>query len=74
MCCKSCFFRLILALTDNICSADDRSTRYVAEENIELATTRPSKSILHLAGRYFKRWDQASGAFISNILEEFPDD
>ncbi|OCK80559.1 F-box domain-containing protein [Lepidopterella palustris CBS 459.81] len=54
----------------------DKSTRYVAEENIKLATgdVRPSEAMLKLAGRYFKRWDLVNGIFVSNIRDEYPDD
>ncbi|KAK0308870.1 hypothetical protein LTR01_004750 [Friedmanniomyces endolithicus] len=54
--------------------ADDKTVRYVADENIESLSRQPSEAILALAGRYFKRWDSASGMFVSNIREEYPDD
>ncbi|KAK0928878.1 hypothetical protein LTR91_004058 [Friedmanniomyces endolithicus] len=54
--------------------ADDKSVRYVADENIESLSRQPSEAILALAGRYFKRWDGTSGMFVSNIREEYPDD
>ncbi|TKA67595.1 hypothetical protein B0A55_08710 [Friedmanniomyces simplex] len=54
--------------------ADDKSVRYVAEENIEGLAEQPSENILALAGRYFKRWDKESGIFVSNIKDEYPDD
>jgi F-box protein 21 len=46
----------------------------VAEENIELVLTRPSDSLMDMAGRYFKRWDDDSKRFISNIYDKYPDD
>ncbi|KAI9697505.1 MAG: hypothetical protein M1820_007771 [Bogoriella megaspora] len=52
----------------------DKSTRYVAEENIRIDTGHPSRRLMTLAGRYFKRWDQEKGAFISNVRDEYPDD
>ncbi|KAL9076682.1 MAG: hypothetical protein Q9157_003572 [Trypethelium eluteriae] len=52
----------------------DKSNRYVAEENINISTHEPSEAMMRLAGKYFKRWDQQTGAFISNIRDEYPDD
>lgn len=52
---------------------DDKSSRYVAEENIEITEAEPSAALMGLAGRYFKRWDRESGRFVSNITEEYPD-
>ncbi|WPG97844.1 Hypothetical protein R9X50_00062500 [Acrodontium crateriforme] len=55
--------------------ADDKSIRYVAEENIDSITDDvPSLGLMALAGRYFKRWDAAIGRFVSNIKDEYPDD
>ncbi|KAF2835949.1 YccV-like-domain-containing protein [Patellaria atrata CBS 101060] len=54
--------------------ADDRSVRYVAEENIELIDQEPSKSLMAIAGRQFKRWDKDRKVFVSNIRDEYPDD
>ena len=54
--------------------AEDRSVRYVAEENIALIQEDPSKELMALAGQYFKRWDRAKGVFVSNIKDEYPDD
>ncbi|KAI9788649.1 MAG: hypothetical protein M1816_006795 [Peltula sp. TS41687] len=52
-----------------------RTTRYVAEENIEIVTLRdPPPWILPWAGRYFKRWNGETGTFVSNIRDEYPDD
>ena len=56
-------------------SADDKSVRYVAEENIGvLEDEQPSEMLMDLAGRYFKRWDARDKAFVSNIRDEYPDD
>ncbi|KAK3621939.1 hypothetical protein LTR56_014565 [Elasticomyces elasticus] len=54
--------------------ADDKTVRYVAEENIEGLSDTPSEGVLALAGRYFKRWDSEAGVFVSNIKDEYPDD
>ncbi|KAH7394148.1 Hemimethylated DNA-binding protein YccV like-domain-containing protein [Phaeosphaeria sp. MPI-PUGE-AT-0046c] len=53
----------------------DKSVRYVAEENIDPVPleTEPSPAILRLAGRHFKRWDNEAHSFVSNILDEYPD-
>jgi F-box protein 21 len=58
---------------DSVC---DKSVRYVAEENIEPVspTTAPSEAILKLAGRHFKRWDNETHIFVSNIRDEYPHD
>jgi len=61
-------------LTGILYSADDKSIRYVAEENIEPLHSRPGETLMALAGRYFKRWDEGAKRFVSNIREEFPDD
>ncbi|KAF1844040.1 YccV-like-domain-containing protein [Cucurbitaria berberidis CBS 394.84] len=54
----------------------DKSVRYVAEENIQPVepNTRPSEAILKLAGRHFKRWDDADHCFVNNVRDEYPDD
>lgn len=54
--------------------ADDRSIRYVAEENISEIHEMPAEGIMCLAGRYFKRWDAGVGRFVSNMRDEYPDD
>ncbi len=58
---------------------DDQSTRYVAEENIELL--QPSEQPADLAnafrieiGKFFKRYDEEKGEFVSNVKHEYPDD
>ncbi|KAF2278336.1 YccV-like-domain-containing protein [Westerdykella ornata] len=55
---------------------DDKTVRYVAEENIEPVEpgTEPSAAMLTLAGRYFKRWDRHNNIFVSNVRDEYPDD
>lgn len=59
--------------TPSVC---DKSIRYVAEENIRPVSpsTQPSEAMLRLAGRYFKRWDEANRVFVSNVRDEYPDD
>ncbi|KAF2444076.1 F-box domain-containing protein [Karstenula rhodostoma CBS 690.94] len=54
----------------------DKSVRYVAAENITPCApgTEPSAALLGLAGRHFKRWEAAQGAFVSNVRDEYPDD
>ncbi|POS73942.1 hypothetical protein DHEL01_v207662 [Diaporthe helianthi] len=54
--------------------AEDKSQRYVAEENIVIDRERPSVKLLQLAGRYFKRWDDRETKFVSIIKEQYPDD
>jgi len=73
--CKSCPIRLHLDFA-NCYSVCDKSVRYVAEENIEpvAADTEPSEAIMRLAGRHFKRWDNESHVFVSNVRDEYPDD
>ena len=56
------------------CRTDDRSDRYVAEENIVIKKDEPSEALMKLAGRYFKRWEPELGRFVSNIREIYPDD
>ncbi|KAJ6111594.1 hypothetical protein N7523_007655 [Penicillium sp. IBT 18751x] len=56
---------------------EDRSVRYVAEENIDLILPRLTElphSLTAIAGKHFKRWDQATRAFVSNVTDEYPDD
>lgn len=61
-------------LTFNLRSADDKSVRYVAEENITVLSDTPTQNLLELAGRYFKRWDSEEKVFVSNIRDEYPQD
>jgi F-box protein 21 len=64
------FFVVLLTLN----SADDKSVRYVAEENITVLSDAPTQNLLDLAGRYFKRWDDEEKVFVSNIRDEYPHD
>jgi len=55
--------------------ADDKSVRYVAEENILIREPDiPHNLMTPKAGKHFKRWNQASHRFISNIRDEYPFD
>ncbi|KAF7541074.1 hypothetical protein G7054_g798 [Neopestalotiopsis clavispora] len=54
--------------------ADDKSTRYVAEENIQILLEEPPATLMDMAGRYFKRWNSDEMKFDSNMLDEYPDD
>ncbi|KAF1988175.1 F-box domain protein [Aulographum hederae CBS 113979] len=57
---------------------EDKSVRYVAEENILPVMERPTGELMEIAGKYFRRWDDKEGAgggrFVSNLREEYPDD
>ncbi|KAL8738924.1 MAG: hypothetical protein Q9181_000376 [Wetmoreana brouardii] len=53
---------------------EDKSVRYVAEENIDSNPAEVGVSLMSLAGRHFKRWDISSRMFVSNIRDEYPDD
>jgi len=54
---------------------NDGSTRYVAEDNIQIIKpVTPPPVILAAAGQWFKRWDSENGVFVSNIRDEYPDD
>ncbi len=46
----------------------------MAEENIEIVEQDPGEQLMALAGKYFKRWDQNTKSFVSNIKDEYPDD
>ncbi|KAL9129734.1 MAG: hypothetical protein Q9217_001892 [Psora testacea] len=53
---------------------EDRSTRYVAEENIDIIEQEPIEGLMAIAGQYFKRWNPDTKTFVSNIKDEYPDD
>ncbi|KAL4894371.1 Hemimethylated DNA-binding protein YccV like-domain-containing protein [Aspergillus ambiguus] len=56
---------------------EDRSVRYVAEENIWPIAPRFSEmphNLTETAGKHFKRWDEENHVFISNVKDEYPDD
>ena len=55
----------------------DRSSRYVAEENIRLIEPDPfefSPIFMFEAGQYFKKWDPERSRFVSNLRDEYPED
>ncbi|KIW00373.1 hypothetical protein, variant [Verruconis gallopava] len=54
--------------------AEDKSHRYVAEDNIVPTDEVPNSALLRLAGRYFRRYDEEQRRFVSNIRDEYPDD
>lgn len=53
---------------------EDRSVRYVAEENISIVPQDLDPKLMALAGQHFKRWNEAAKVFVSNIEDEYPDD
>ncbi|KAL2824725.1 Hemimethylated DNA-binding protein YccV like-domain-containing protein [Aspergillus cavernicola] len=56
---------------------EDRSVRYVAEENVQIITPDISElppTLVAVAGRHFKRWDAVTREFVSNITDEYPND
>jgi len=53
---------------------EDGTVRYVAEENIRPVKPKNVRSLIGLAGKYFKRFDPEEGKFVSNMHVEFPDD
>ena len=53
---------------------EDKSVRYVAEENIGMISQEVDQKLMALAGQHFKRWDEAAMSFVSNIQDEFPND
>jgi F-box protein 21 len=58
-------------------SVEDRSVRYVAEENIELILPHLMElpqNLMTIAGKHFKRWDETTRSFVSNVRDEYPDD
>lgn len=61
-------------LTGVIYRVEDTSIRYVAEENMEIIERKLPISLMNLAGRFFKRWDNESNMFVSNIRDEYPED
>jgi F-box protein 21 len=55
----------------------DRSTRYIAEHNIEPVwpeSIRELETLISSSGRFFKRWNNTTKMFVSNIRDEYPDD
>jgi F-box protein 21 len=67
---------LLTELTINS-RVEDKSVRYVAEENIEPVGPRMAelpKMLVAIAGKHFKRWDEETRVFVSNIRDEYPED
>jgi len=64
-------FSRILLISSRV---EDRSVRYVAEENIKIVPQGVNQSLMALAGQHFKRWDESAEIFVSNIKDEYPDD
>lgn len=65
----------LLTYTNNS-RVEDKSVRYVAEENIELIAhpKQLPERLFAIAGKHFKRWDTQTRKFVSNIQDEYPDD
>ena len=59
---------------DRTSSVEDTTIRYVAEENVEIIEPELPASLMSLAGRFFKRWDEQGKVFVSNIRDEYPED
>lgn len=60
-----------------MCRVEDRSIRYVAEENIQIimpTMATLSSRLLDIAGKHFRRWSEDKRKFVSNIRDEYPDD
>lgn len=58
---------------------EDESTRYVAEENVVLLQPGEiTEDVLDAfpieIGKWFKRFDGETGTFVSNVLDEYPED
>lgn len=50
-------------------------SHHLAEPSVELIRPKsPGVDLLLAAGAYMKRFDPETGAFVSNIKEEYPDD
>ena len=62
--------------TDQDYSGMDSSSKYVAEENIEIIAIEKedAESFPLEAGKYFKRWDEEQKVFISNIRSQYRED
>lgn len=54
--------------------AEDKTNRYVAQDNIIPTDDEPSDALKGLAGRYFLRYDEGAKMFVSNVRGEYPDD
>ena len=63
-----------MSVNRTIPRAEDKSVRYVAEENIALVQEDPGEDLMALAGQHFKRWDRTNWVFVSNMRDEYLDD
>ncbi|KAF8461068.1 Hemimethylated DNA-binding protein YccV like-domain-containing protein [Kalaharituber pfeilii] len=54
----------------------DGSSRYVAEDNIIPLQPKEGHVLSNFLalGKYFKRFDENEGRFVSNLMDEYPDD
>jgi F-box protein 21 len=55
----------------------DNSTRYVAEENVEVLEVVEQSDVDAFpiaVGKFFKRWDGEKNVFVSNVRDEYPED
>lgn len=69
--------RLLFILISYLKRVEDKTVRYVAEENIQIIEPDVSDiptTLFNFSGKYFKRWDSATRRFVSNIRDEYPDD
>jgi len=59
---------------------EDESTRYVAEENVvplepgDISKEELINSFPIEIGKWFKRYDEETGTFVSNVRQEYPED
>ena len=76
---KCCPFVLTPGLTC-LRSVDDKSSRYVAQENVvplgpeEFTAADAERSFNVQIGQWFRRFDAEKAVFVSNIKHEYPDD
>ena len=59
------------------CRVHDNSTRYVAEENVEVLEVVEQSDVDAFpiaVGKFFKRWDGEKNVFVSNVRDEYPED
>ena len=62
------------------CSVDDRSSRYVAQENIivlgpdEFTAEDAERTFTVEIGKWFRRFDSETARFVSNVRDEYPED
>jgi len=72
--------RMDAMLTRTTHSVDDRSTRYVAQENIvplrpdEFSAEDAEKTFPAEIGKWFRRYDGQTARFVSNVRDEYPED